>query len=566
LNCSPAPAAESHDKIGQGPGKILIAGHVLDSHKDPVKEAVIRLRIDGAPQKLLAHGRTVPEILSAEDGTYLVEVPVPGGFGPHSKIELDFEKTGFGRLRIPLKGTDFASRDGNYLLERTVDLYRSAGPAFWIATAVLLGMYILISFDLLHRTIAAMLGTAFILGISNTIGTLDPSFHIISFKAAMGKIDLNVIFLLLGMMIIIGILKQTGVFQWLTFRCFQFARGNVMVLGVLLFSVTAVTSAFLDNVTTMLLLAPVTIEIALTLKISPLVFLIPEVLASNVGGASTLIGDPPNIMIGSFAGLTFMDFIKNLAPVCVLCLGALFILARLYYGKDYRKAKIGDIERFIKELKETYRIKDRALLGFGLVILAVVIFFFITHGFWEMEVSVAALIGAAIFSAIGLFTRKVDLRALIQEDVEWSTLLFFMFLFVIVGAVEETGLLALIADWVLRFSRGNLVAAICLILWVSAIVSAFVDNIPFTATMLPVTAYLGQMIPDADKNVLWWALALGACLGGNGTLIGASANVVTMGIAEREGHPVGFFEFMKVGFAYMIVSVGLANVWLLLFY
>lgn len=187
--CPPARALGEESDADPGSGKILIVGHVLDSHKNPVKEAMIRLRIHGVQQKLQAHGMTVFEIFSAEDGAYLVETPVPAGFSLESKIELDVEKTGFGRFRLSFKGEDFASRDGNYLLERTVGLHRSAGPAFWIATIVLLGMYILISFDLLHRTIAAMLGTAVILGISNTIGTLEPSFHIISFKSAMGKID-----------------------------------------------------------------------------------------------------------------------------------------------------------------------------------------------------------------------------------------------------------------------------------------------------------------------------------------------------------------------------------------
>jgi Na+/H+ antiporter NhaD/arsenite permease-like protein len=192
--------------------------------------------------------------------------------------------------------------------------------------------------------------------------------------------------------------------------------------------------------------------------------------------------------------------------------------------------------------------------------------FFITHGYWHMEVSIPALFGAGILFTYGILSKKVKMLELIEKDIEWTTLLFFIFLFIVVGAVEETGLLALIADWVLKLSRGNLMAAICLILWVSAIMSAFVDNIPFTATMLPITAYLTKVIPGADSNVLWWALSLGACLGGNGTMIGASANVVTMGIAEAAGHPIRFFAFMKYAFCYMLISVAICNAWLLIFY
>jgi Na+/H+ antiporter NhaD/arsenite permease-like protein len=243
---------------------------------------------------------------------------------------------------------------------------------------------------------------------------------------------------------------------------------------------------------------------------------------------------------------------------------ALVIYNKFFYGKAYAKAKVEDIEGFIAFLKEEYKITDKTLLGYGLFVMALVVSFFVTHGFWHMEVSIPALFGAGLLFTYAILTKKVKMLELIEKDIEWTTLLFFMFLFVIVGAVEEAGLLAVIADWVLNVSQGNLVAAICMILWVSAIMSAFIDNIPFTATMLPITAYLTKVIPGAaDDNVLWWALSLGACLGGNGTMIGASANVVTMGIAEAAGHHIKFFAFMKYAFAYMLISVAICNVWLL---
>ena len=411
-----------------------------------------------------------------------------------------------------------------------------------------------------------MLGAAIMLVISYTIGTINPEYHIFSYESAIHAIDMNVVFLLMGMMIIVGILKHTGVFQWTAYKCFQVSKGNVIVLAIILMSFTAVSSAFLDNVTTMLLLTPVTIEIALSLGISPIALLIPEILASNIGGTATLIGDPPNIMIGSYAGLTFLEFVINLTPVCLVCMAVLFGYTKIAHRKDYAGAHIEDIQAFIAKLREEYKITDSNLLTVGLIIMAIVIAMFLTHGIWHMEVSIAALFGAALLFTYGILTKKVNLLELIEKDIEWTTLLFFMFLFILVGAVEEAGLLDLIADWVLHLSHGSLVASICLILWVSAIMSAFVDNIPFTATMLPIVAYLSKVIPGAESNVLWWALAFGACFGGNGTMIGASANVVTLGIAESAGYPIRFFGYMKVGFLYMLISVAVANVWLLLFY
>jgi len=467
---------------------------------------------------------------------------------------------------LKLNGSDFAVLENNFFLQQNISIRRSMGPAFWISTAILLGVYILISFDLLHRTIAAMLGAALALTISSTLGTLNPQYHIISFETAMQKIDVNVIFLLMGMMIIVGILKKTGFFQWVAYKCFQIARGKVMILSLMLMSFTALSSALLDNVTTMLLLTPVTIEIARSLRISPFVLLIPAILAANVGGTATLIGDPPNIMIGSYAGLSFMAFLQNLAIICAINTLALFVMSKFYYGKLYANVKVEDVHVFVQKLRDKYQLTDRALLFQGFGVLAFVVFLFVTHGYWQMQVSVAALAGASILLALAVLTKKVKLVDLIDNEIEWPTLLFFLFLFIIMGCVEETGLLALIADWVMNLSKGNLTAAICLVLWVSAIVSAFVDNIPFTATMLPVAAYLSEAIPGAENNVLWWALALGACFGGNGTMLGASANLVTIGIAEREGYPISFFEFMKVGFVYMLISVGIANLWLLLFY
>ncbi len=546
-----------------------ISGRILDTHKEPVKEAEIRILVNNRPimVRLGNHGHKFYEIFKTEnDGSYQIVANLPSGVLPKATIDLEIFKPSFKKTKVRINPEELAVKGKDYFAVKNIILERYLGPAFWISTVIFILAYILISFELLHRTVAAMLGAAMMLIITYTIGTINPEYHIISYEQAISAIDMNVIFLLMGMMIIVGILKHTGVFQWCAYKSYQLARGNVFLLCIILTTFTAIASAFLDNVTTMLLLTPVTIEIALSLNLSPLVLLIPEILASNLGGTATLIGDPPNIMIGSYTGLTFMQFVENLGPVVGISMIALFIYSKLFYGRDYNRAQVKDVNGFIAKLREEYQITDYTLLTVGLIIMSIVIFFFVTHGIWHMEVSIAALFGAGLLFTYGIITKRIDLLELIEKEIEWSTLLFFMFLFILVGAVEETGLLDIIADWVFHLSHGSLPRAICLILWVSALMSAFVDNIPFTATMLPITAYLSRVIPGAETNVLWWALALGACFGGNGTMIGASANVVTLGIAEAAGHQIKFFQYMKVGFVYMLLSVGIANIWLLLFY
>ncbi len=565
---STAYASHEAPKDKETLARLNLFGRILNPHKKGVPDAEIKIFVNGEEFHPPAKGHEAHGggLTTEFDGSFQVELDLPEEVITKGAIELEIFKPSYQKTFIKLKPEDFALKDGEYYAKVEIIVPRVKGPAFWIATVVFVLAYVLISFELLHRTLAAMLGASVMLLISYTLGTWNPEYHILSYESAIHSIDMNVIFLLMGMMIIVGILKNTGVFQWCAYKCYQLARGNVIILSIILMTFTAVASAFLDNVTTMLLLTPVTIEIALSLGINPLALLIPEILASNIGGTATLIGDPPNIMIGSYAGLTFMDFVKNLAPVCVISMLVLFVYSKIAYNREYGRAKVEDIQAFIEKLRQEYRITDSSLLAFGLLVMGIVILMFLLHGVLHMEVSIAALFGASVLFSYGLVTKKVDLIHLIEKDIEWPTLLFFIFLFILVGAVEDVGLLDMIADWVFHLSAGSLVTAVCLILWVSAIVSAFVDNIPFTATMLPITAYLTKVIPGAESGVLWWALALGACFGGNGTMIGASANVVTLGIAEAAGHRITFFGFMKVAFLYMVISVAIANVWLLIFY
>ncbi len=536
---------------------LFISGAVLNTHKEPIKEVKV---------ELIINKKVYSKVSTSSHGTYQIFATLPLKDFTKGEIILNFIKTNFKKKILTLNKKNLAQKGNNYYAVKNVILKRHLDPSFYIATGIFIIVYILIAFELLHRTLAALLGASLMLIITYTLGVINPGYHIISFESALESIDLNVVFLLMGMMIIVGVLKNTRVFQWCAYMSYKIARGNIFWLNVISCIFIGVTSAFLDNVTTMLLYTPVLIEIAMVLRISPFSLLLPGIMASNIGGTATLIGDPPNIMIGSYTGLTFMEFVKNLAPVVFISTLALIIYNELFFKSEYKKGKVDNVDQLISKLEEEFKITDKSLLTYGLLIVAIVIAFFISHGYWHMEVCIPALFGASLILIYGVLTKKVNLFELIEKDIEWTTLLFFIFLFILVGAVEEVGLLDIIADWVHHLSEGNLFVAITLILWVSAIISAFVDNIPFTATMLPIVAYLSKVIPGAQTNVLWWALAFGACFGGNGTLIGASANVVTVGIAESLGYRITFWEFMKYAFVLMILSIIIANIWLFIFY
>ena len=549
-----APAAVPGDRLS-------LSGAINNPQGKGVKEVEVEVLVNGQP--VLQEGEEA--VATGSQGTFVAEVALPAGTLPGSEVAVKAHKPCWRSIApTPVKlievGTD---QEGNrlYQAHQQFTLYRQVTPAFWLATLTLLLVYGIIAAELMHRTLAALLGAALILFISYTAGTFDKSYFILGFEDAMQAIDMNVIFLLMGMMIIVGVLKKTGLFQWLAFKSYAMARGNVFILSCILMVVTAVCSAFLDNVTTMLLMIPVTIEIAITLKINPIAFLIPEVFASNVGGTATLIGDPPNILIGSYAKLSFVDFVMNLTIIVAVCLAISLIYYVYWYKKDYLKAEIKDVGRTIDYLQEEYKITNKKLLTMALGLLGFTIFLFIIHGVLHMEPSIAALTGAMLLLAVS----RVDIVEMLEHEVEWPTLIFFMALFMVVAGAEETGLIQVIAEWVAQVSRGSLVVAVLMVLWVSALASAAIDNIPFTATMLPIIAFLNQTIPGADSGVLWWALALGACLGGNGTMIGASANVVTVGLAEKAGYPISFLYYMRACFIPMLITIILCSAYLLIF-
>ncbi len=541
--------------------RLTVSGAFVNPQNTPVKEVEIEVLVNG--QVVRPVGKDA-EISSGSRGAFSAQFQLPSGTLPAAKVEVKAFKPSWepfspAALKIVPAGND---EQGNRLFEsaRTFTMTRAVTPAFWIATLILLGVYMIISFEWMHRTLAALLAAALILFITYTLGSFDKSFYILSFEDAMGAIDLNVIFLLMGMMIFVGVMKKTGLFQFLAYKSYAWAKGNIFVLAFVLQFLTAVISAFLDNVTTMLLVIPVTIEIAMTLKVHPLTLLIPEAFASNIGGTATLIGDPPNILIGSYAGLTFGQFVTNLTLICFLCLVVSCVYFLWWHKDEYLKADVKDVEKTIAHLREEYQITDRKLMIQGLILLGFTILLFALHGLMHMQVSVAALIGSLLLLAIS----KVDIVEMLEKEVEWASLMFFIGLFVVIAGAESTGMIQQIANVVLEASQGNLTIAVIMILWVSAIASAFIDNIPFTATMLPVVLFLSESFGLPRDNVLWWSLSLGACLGGNGTMIGASANVVTVGMAERAGFKISFLEYMKMCWWPMIITVTMSMIYLLI--
>jgi len=538
---------------------LLISGTITNPQGKGVKDALFVFYLNDneiKPEK---------EITSNPDGTYEAELRLPKGSLQKGKLALEVSKRSYkssGRLALDKVTKELTDEKGTtyYLAHKNLALKRTITPAFWIATSVLIAVYVLIGFELMHRTLAAFFGAALILFVSYTAGSFSDNYVVLTFEDAVAAIDLNVIFLLMAMMIFVGIMKKTGIFQWLAFKSYQIAKGNVFVLSAILMFITAFTSSFLDNVTTMLLIIPVTIEIASTLKINPITLLLPEVFASNIGGTATLIGDPPNIMIGSYAKLAFTDFLLNLSLVCLICLAVSIIYFAYWYRKDYVKPQVVNVQEMIDRLREEYKITNKTLLVQCLIILGFTVFLFVIHGALHMEPSIAAMTGAALL----LVVSRINIVEMLEHEIEWPTLIFFMMLFIVVAGAEDTGLIQIVADWVSHMSRGSIVVAVLMVLWVSALASSIIDNIPFTATMLPIVSYLNEVVPGAQSGVLWWALALGACLGGNGTMIGASANVVMVGVAEREGYAILFMGYLKIAFVPTIITIILCSAWLLL--
>lgn len=420
-----------------------------------------------------------------------------------------------------------------------------------ISAGILILAYIFIALEKVPKVTIALLGAGItiLLGLVSQTkvldGVLNPTYFV-------QYVDFNVIFLLVSMMIIVSITTRSGVFNYIANNLLKMTKGHPIAILAVLGIFTAVTSAFLDNVTTVILIMPITFFIAKELDIDPIPYLLTEIFASNIGGTATLIGDPPNIIIGSAAGFSFMDFVNNLTVVIAIILVVVLALLSLIFKKKLHASE--EKMKEVANIDNSNTIKDKALLIRSMTVLGLVILGFVTHDITHIETCVAAMLGA---SFLLLFEKPTD----ILRDVEWNTIFFFIGLFIIIGGVEASGGIKLMAEWILKVTQGSQEAASMLILWASGVISGFIDNIPYTATMSPMLVEIEKAMGADYTTPLWWCLSLGACLGGNMTMIGAAANVIVSETSAKHGHPMFFLRFMKYGVLVVLISLAICSVY-----
>lgn len=440
---------------------------------------------------------------------------------------------------------------------------------FWLAVGIFVVSYLAISFESFHGThkaVIALSGAALVMGFK--ILTQNEAFYSAEFG-----VDWNVVFLLIAMMIIVNIIKPTGFLEYLAITCAKLGRAKPYRIMAIFAVVTAFISAFIDNVTTVLLVAPVILVITDKLDVDPVPFFISIALASNIGGTATLIGDPPNIMIASRANLTFMDFIYHLTPVVAIILAVYILMLSRFFRKRLKVSFA--VRKSIMEMKEKDALKDPALIKRALLVLFGMVLCFIFHDRINLPPATIALFGASVLLIFSEHARK---PYVILENVEWASIFFFIGLFIIVGALVKVGFITIMAKVVIGFTKGNVFNTSIIMLWFSSIVSAIIDNIPFVATMNPLIVDMARQLWPSVSNPeivhrtallpVWWSLALGACLGGNGTIIGASANVVVAGMAEKAGKKISFTKFIAYAFPVWLMSIIVSTlyVWLRYFY
>lgn len=543
---------------------LTLVGRVVNSQDIPINEAQIRVYIDGTQQTLTSGGEETQVAHTDDEGLFMVELTLDQDLleAQQPTIKVEVTKPAFGTVEQTIEPEDMAYVDDHYQARLpNIVLPRILNPAFWVATAIFIVSFGLISFNILHETIAALLGAAAMLGVSYFIGSFNSDFWIIGFHRAITLIDFEVIFLLMTMMIFMGIMSETGVFQWLAFRTFQLGQGNAFLVTTLLVLITGVTSAVLNDTTVMLLMAPVSIQIALSLNIHPATIIVPEVLASNIGGAATLIGTPPNTIIGSYVGLGFNQFLVHMLPISIMGMAILLVMTRWIYRDEFSQEREPSSTALVEKLEADAQITDPSLLRKSLLVFGVTLILFFIEDLFHMPPAVVAIVGS---SALLLWVRP-DVEEMLHK-VDWTTLVFFMSLFMMVGGVQEAGLIQLIAETVRGIAGQNLLVAMLLMVWVSALASALVANIPFTAAIVPVAVFLTRNIPGAENDVLYWSLALGAGLGGNATYIGSAPNIVAMGVLDRAGFRLKFADFSRVGVPVTFVTLLVPTLWIVVRY
>lgn len=432
-----------------------------------------------------------------------------------------------------------------------------------IAAGIFILVIAVITLRLLHETTAALLGVVSVFLVTYIGGQFNPQLRIMTFNDAMMFVDWNVIFLIMGMMIFMAILAETNVFKWIALHLYQFAKGNTWVLVVLLVSLTGFTSALLNDVTAILLLVPLSIQLAALVGLNPFAIVIAEILASNIGGAATLIGDPPSTIVGLHVGISFGEYLINMAPVAILCMVALLFINRFQYRKEYTGSSNSISDVLVDKLTSESQIVNHPTLYKSIIIGTLMfILFFIADFLSHMPPGVVALSGAGLLIA----WVRPDLDDMVRE-VDWTTLLFFIGLFIIVGGMEATGVIDWLATRILILASDSVTRATLLVTWITGIASGIIANIPFTVAVLPVIDLLSANLPGAaESKILDWALILGADLGGNSTYLGSAPNIVAVGLLAQAGYRLSFGRFMRDGVPVTIITLIIASIWLLLRY
>jgi Na+/H+ antiporter NhaD/arsenite permease-like protein len=559
---SEAFTAEQGETLLQGEVELSIIGRVLNTQEAPIDGAQVQIYIGGQPRTLETGDEDASYVETDRAGYFFADLYLQQEQISSRTIAIEINKNGYQASRRGFPARELACANGHcYVRIPDATLPRAFNPAFFIATGIFVIVFGVISLNLLHETIAALLGTAAMLGLSYFAGTSDVDYWIIGFDRAIDFIDFDVIFLLMTMMIFMAVMSRTGVFQWLAYQSFRLGRGSAYLVTASLVTITGVTSAVLNDTTVMLLMTPVSIQIALALGIQPATIVIPEILASNIGGAATLIGTPPNTIVGSYVGLTFNQFLANMLPIALMGMVLLLLMTRWLFRDDFEREREGVSEKYIKRLEAGSQIEDPDLLRKSLLLFGLTLALFFLADIFLMPAAVVAILGS---TALLLWVRP-NVHDMLRE-VDWTTLVFFMGLFMMVGGIQEVGLIQLIAESVRKVAGGDLLLATVMIIWVSAIASALVANIPFTSAIVPVTVFLTQTIPGAENNVLYWALALGAGLGGNATYIGSAPNIVAVGILDRAGYRLKFHEFSKIGVPVTLLTLLVPTLWILVRY
>ncbi|MFZ0544221.1 MAG: ArsB/NhaD family transporter [Candidatus Promineifilaceae bacterium] len=537
---------------GEDPDPYIITGQLVDEQGQPVIGAEIIARV---PEEGKDTAEPLAQTTSLENGSFALHL---SQLPPETAV-ISIETHHFSNRQLTLAGfpRENLENQGFHNL-KTLTLKRRVTAGFWLAGLIFFGVLLIIALEKLHSTTAALAGISAVFLVTFLGDAVWSDLYIFSLDRALTYINWEVIFLVMAMMIVIAIIEGTGVFQWTAFQAYRISRGRSWLLMLILMLITAVASALLDNFTTMLLMTPISLQIALALGINPFALIIPEVLASNVGGISTLIGTPTNILIGAHADIGFSGFIihQTLGVVVALIIMSLYVL--WHYRAEWHKQSGGISPRLYQQLEKNAQIEDPETLRRSGIVFGVILIGFIIGERYHIAPAVPALIGATSL----LVWLKPDVQRLIKA-VDWTTLVFFMALFMIVGAIQEVGLISVIAGGIGHIVGTNLILAIIVMAFGVGLLSVFIANIPLAASMLPVADFLTATIPGANNKVLYYALSMGAAMGGNGSIVGGEANLVTAGITEQAGRPIAFIEFLKVGLPVTLITLTVGVLWLI---